>query len=268
MSASLAASSRRTIGLGDIPRVLIAPRRVFARVEDVAAYGWSLLILLALVTLIGYAKVETGLIDREVDRAVNERIAAIERMQHNVVERSARAELYKQHREMGEFMKLLTRMRVIVLEPATALATALLVSAVLYGVVALSGRKPEWHTLMTVCVLAGFVDAFRLLIGLVLMLLHGSLAVDTSLSPVAGFFAVEGGPSPTALAAMSGALTGLDPFRIWYWALIIIGVWTTAQLRGWRAWLVCVLGWLIGAGVRSALAAYWMYRALGSASTA
>ncbi|MCH7872639.1 MAG: hypothetical protein IID33_13150 [Planctomycetes bacterium] len=62
----------------DIPLVLLAPRRLFARVEDVAVYGLPLIVLLALVTLVGYATLETGLIDREVDREVNAEIARID----------------------------------------------------------------------------------------------------------------------------------------------------------------------------------------------
>jgi hypothetical protein len=46
---------------------LLTPRQVFARIEDVPAWRWSLLILLTTVTLIGYATVETGLIDRAID---------------------------------------------------------------------------------------------------------------------------------------------------------------------------------------------------------
>ena len=36
----------------DIPRALFAPRGMFGRVEDVPAYAWSLVILLASVTVL------------------------------------------------------------------------------------------------------------------------------------------------------------------------------------------------------------------------
>ena len=54
--------TRATVGVLDMPLALLSPRRVFAKVEDVPAYGWSLVVLLAAVTLLGYAKVETGLV--------------------------------------------------------------------------------------------------------------------------------------------------------------------------------------------------------------
>ncbi len=253
MANGLTGSGRRTVGLRDIPLVLVTPRRVFARVEDVPAWGWPLLTLLVLVTVIGYAKVQTGLIDREVDRAVQDRIAELDRAQRDIVERSKLREQYEQVRKQGEFEKLLTRMRVIVAEPGSALATALLVAAVLYGATALTGRKPEWHTLLTICVLAGFIDALRLLVGLALMLQYRSLEVDTSLALLVRLLVPAEDVSPRTLAAASGLLTALDPFRIWYWLVAIVGLSVTSQLPGWRAWLTCGLCWLAAAGSRCGL---------------
>jgi hypothetical protein len=243
---------RRTVGVRDIPLVLLAPRAVLARIEDVPAWGWPLVVLLTVVTLVGYATVQTGLIDREVDRGVNEKIAQIDAQQRDVVERSTLRTLYDDQIKQGEFFKLLKRMQVIIAEPAAALASALLVASVLYGVTALTGRKPEWHTLLTICVLAGFVDALRLVVQLALMLQCRSLEVDTSLSLATRWL-------PASLSAkhvqvVSGLLTALDPFRIWYWLVMILGLSVTSQLRGWRAWVTCGLCWLAAAGGRAGLA--------------
>lgn len=245
---------RRTVGVRDIPLVMLAPRRLFARVEDVTAWGWPLLILLTAVTLIGYAMVQTGLIDREVDRQVRAAIAQIDSTQRDVVERSALREMYAEQYKLGEFNKLLTRIQVIVAEPAKALASVLLIAAVLYGVVALTGRKPEWHTLLTICVFAAFIDVLRLLMTLALMLHHGTLEVHTSLVMLPWLLADTQSADPAGLAGLSALLIAVDPFRIWFWLVVIAGLRITAQLRGWRAWTTCVLCWLIPAGVRSALA--------------
>jgi hypothetical protein len=250
----LAPTASRAVGVRDIPLVLVAPRKVFTRVEDVAVWGWPLLILLTIVTLIGYATVQTELIDREVDRRVQQRIAEIDKTQRDVVERSALRELYEQQRKQGEFEKLLTRIQVIGAEPAKALATALLIAALLYGVVALSGRKPEWHTLLTICVFAGFIDALRLLVALGLMLKFRTLEVYTSLVPLARFLVDPESKDPTPMAAVSGLLSAVDPFYLWFWLVVISGLSATAQLRGWRAWTVCSLCWLISAGARCGLA--------------
>lgn len=254
LSEMLDVATRRTVGVRDIPLVLLAPRRLFSRVEDVAAWGWPLLILLTLVTLIGYAEVQTELIDREVDRRVQERIAQIDETQRDVVERSALRELYEKEHKKGTFEKLLMRIQVIVAEPTQALAAALLVAAVLYGVVALTGRKPEWHTLLTICVYAGFIDAMRLLMTLVLMLCHGTLEIYTSLTPLTRYLVDLEQAEPVQVAAVSGLLSAVDPFRVWFWVVVVVGLSVTAQLRGWRAWLICTLCWLVAVGGRTGLA--------------
>ena len=244
---------RRTVGVRDIPLVLVSPRRLFARVEDVHAWGWPLVILLTTVTLIGYATVQTGLIDAEVDRGVMAKIDVIERQQRDVVERSQLRELYQQEYKLGEFLKLLARIQVIVAAPAKALAAILLIAAVLYGTVALTGRKPEWNTLLTICVFAGFIEVLRLLATLALLLHYRALEVDTSLALLAGLVARIKGIDPTWVRASAGLLSAADPFRLWYWGVVALGLSVTAQLPGWRAWVVCTLGWLVAAGVQTGL---------------
>jgi len=253
LSDTVGVTRRKTVGVRDIPLVLLAPRRVFARVEDVPAWGWPLVILLTVVTLIGYATVQTGLIDREIDRQVAAAIAKIDEQQRDVVERSELRELYAQERKTGEFMKMLTRIRVIVAEPASALASVLLIAAAFYGIVALTGRKPEWHTLLTVCVFAGFIDVLRLLAALLLMLQYKTLDIDTSLSLVTRLLPGAESMDAVGLAAISGLLTALDPFRVWFWLVVLAGLSATSQLRGWRAWTVCGLCWLAGAAARCGL---------------
>jgi hypothetical protein len=258
------ATSSRSVGLRDILLVLWAPGRVFARTEDVPAYGWPLVVLLTSVTVIGYATVQTGLISREVDRQVRERIAVIESQQRDVVERSALREMYKKEYQKGEFEKLLARIQVVVAEPIKALASTLLIAAVLYGAVAMTGHKPEWQTLLTICVFAGFVWVLRSLLVLLLMLKFRTLEVDTSLALLARVFAGGEKADPVTVAALSGGLSAIDPFRAWYWLVVILGMSVTTQLRGWRAWGVCVLCWLATAGARAALAVALVLRAAGS----
>ena len=249
------AASRRTVGVRDIPLVILAPRRLFARVEDVTAWGWPLIILLTFVTLIGYATVQTGLIDREVDRRVRQRIARIDETQRDIVERSALRELYGREFKKGKFEKLLTRIQVVVAEPVNAIAGALLIAAACYGIVAMTGRKPEWHTLLTICVYAGFIDALRLLLQLILMLQYETLEIYTSLAPLTRLLVDIQEAEPAIVVSTWGALAALDPFRIWYWLVVLKGLGVTSQLRGWRAWVICLLCWLLGVAGRTGLLA-------------
>ena len=245
----------RPVRLRDVPQALFAPRGFFARVEDVPRYGWPLMVLLAIVTLIGYAKVETGLIDREIDRQTSQRIAEIEKTQLDVVERSALRELYEEQYKLGDFLKLMARIQVIVAEPLRVIATLLVIAAVLYGMVALTGRKPEWHTLLNICVFAMFVEMIGLLTALGLMLYHQTLDVETSLALILRPLIGTEGLDPKGLAAAWGMLTAIDPFRIWFWFVVIAGLTTTMQLPGWRGWFAGTLCWAVAALVRTAILA-------------
>lgn len=251
---ALATHPHSQVGMADIPRVLLAPSRVFARTEDVAAYGWPLVLLLTLVTLIGYATVETGLIDREVNRSVEVGIAELEATQADVVERSALRQMIEDQRKGGEFLRLMTRVREIVVRPLGMLATVLLLGALLYGVVALTGRKAEWHTLLTVVVFASFVDVVGALVRLSFMVNLRRLDVDTSLSSLALMWAPAESVGKGTVA-LSGLLSAVDPFRLWFWGVVIVGLTVTAQLKGWRAWVTCGLCWLAAGGIRAGLAA-------------
>lgn len=244
---------RPTVGTLDVPLALLTPRRVFARVEDVPAYGWPLVLLLVAVTLIGYATIETGLIDREVERRVQQGIAAMALEQSDVVERSTLSKMIEEKQKEGEFLRLITRIQAVVVNPLVMLANVLLLSALFYGVVALTGRKPEWHTLVTICVFAGFVDVVGEAVRLGFMLRYGTLAVDTSLAPVVQLADLQGEGVAATVALLTGLLSALDPFRVWFWIIIACGLATTSQLRGWKVWVCCSLCWLIAAGVRAAL---------------
>ncbi len=252
MAETVQQAKPRPVAVRDIPLVFVQPRGLFRRVEDVAAWRWPLVILLALVTLVGYATVQTGLIDRQVDQQVWQRIAAIDAQQRNVVQRSELRDLYQNEYEMGAFWKVLNRIRAVVVQPARVLAGVLVIAAVLYGVVALTGRKPEWNTLLTICVYASFIEALRLVVLLGLMLQYRTLDVDTSPARLVWFLR-DDEMAATTLAAAYGALSALDPFYLWFWGVVIVGLSATRQLVGWRAWLVCGLCWLAGGVGRVAL---------------
>jgi hypothetical protein len=243
---------RRTVGVLDIPRVFYSPRTLFGRVENVNHYGGTLLVLLTLVTLVGYATIETGLIDRAVERRVQERQAQLEKQFDNVVARSEFLKQLEETRKLGEFERMITRIGAVAARPAVQLAWTLLIAALLYGAVALTGRKPEWHTLMTIVVFAGFVDLLAEVVRLSLMLQHGSMEVQTSSALLLRLL-----PDGHSLGSgRSGAIAqslfaGIDPFRVWFWLVVISGLTVTTQLKSWRAWLTCGLFGLVAAGVHA-----------------
>jgi hypothetical protein len=237
---SLITREKPGLGLRHILLVPTSPRRVFARVEDTGAYGWPLVLLLGMFVLIGYAQVKTGLIDADVEKLTEQARAQLEESQADLIDRVQLRDRMEEIGKAGEFNKLISRLLVIGVSPATLLASFLLISAVFYAVVALTGRKPEYHTLMSICVYAGFIELFGYLIRLGMMLYYRTTEVDTSLAAL--------GPpgQPSVWAAV-------DPFRIWFWALVAIGLVVTRQLSRRMAIASCSVMCLLALGVRVGL---------------
>ena len=232
--------TQRTSGAWRALKVFTSPRVLFAGVDDAGGYGWALVAVLVLVLLIGYAEVQTGLIDRVVDQQTEEALASLEESQAHLVDRIELTERMDDVRKAAEFNKLLARLSVIVFAPSYLLASFLLIASALYAVVALTGRKPEYHTLMSICVYSGFIELVGYIVRLAMVIFYRTTEVDTSL----GMLGAAGEQSP---------LVAVDPFRIWFWVLVAIGLMVTRQLSRRVAVVACTLMALTAAGVRVGL---------------
>ncbi|MGD2111443.1 MAG: YIP1 family protein [Phycisphaerae bacterium] len=229
-----------TLGVHHALLVYTAPRRLFARVEDTGAYGWALVTLLVLLVLLGYAEVQTGLIDRTVAQQTEAQLANIETTQADLIDRIELRDRMEDARKQGEFNSLIARLGVIVFKPTATLASFLLIASVLYALVALTGRKPEYHTLMSICVYSGFIVLVGYIVRLAMVMHYRTTEVDTSLK----MLAPPGASSP---------LAAIDPFRIWFWILVAIGLIVTRQLSRRMAIASCTVMALITIGVKMAL---------------
>ena len=219
--------------------VYVSPRSLFDRVEDTGAYGWALMTLLLLVVLTGYATLQTGLIDRVVDQQTERRLAELEESRAQLIDRVELSERMADIRKESAFNKLIARLGVIVFAPAGLLVSLLAIASVLYALVALTGRSPEYHTLMSICVYGAFVELVGYVVRLAMMLYYRTTEVETSL----GRLATAGEATP---------LVALDPFRIWFGVLVVIGLCVTQQLSRRMAVVTCTLMALIAGGVRVA----------------
>ncbi len=235
-AAVSAGQGHRTVGLRDALVVLVAPRSVFRRIEDTGAYGLTLFVLLSLMALLGYAQVQTGLVDRAADLNTQKELEQIEKQQAQLVDRVELKEQMENARKGGEFIKLITRLWVIAGAPLQMLVSLMLIAAVFYAAVAMTGRKPEWHTLMSICTYAAVVDVLARGLLLAMMLHYRSDDVSTTLVMLA--------PRDKPSGAL--ALAAVDPFRVWFWVLIGAGLVVTHQLGRVRATILCTLMCLFG----------------------
>jgi hypothetical protein len=209
-------------------------------VEDTGAYGWALVTLLGLVMLLGYAEIQTGLIDRVVDEKTEKQLAQLEETQLNLVDRIELKDRMESIRKTAIFEKTMTRIGVVALKPMYLLASFMLIASALYAMAALTGRKPEYHTLMSICVYAGFIELAAFVLQLGMMLYFRTTEIDTSLRAL--------GPvgKPTALA-------GIDPFRIWFWVLVGMGLTVTQQLSRRMAIATCSVMCALAISARAGL---------------
>lgn len=242
MTASTTESKPTSLGVRHALLMFTAPRSVFNRVADTGAYGSALLTLLLLIVLIGYAEVQTGLIDREVDVQTERKLEELEETQGQLVDRIEFRDRMDSIRKEGTFRKMMTRLGVIVALPTYSLASFLLIASVLYAIVALTGRKPEYQTLMSICVFAGFVEVTGYALRFAMVMYYRTTTVGTSL----GSLARAGGPK---------FLAAIDPFHLWFWVLVAMGLMVTHQLSRRMAMASCAMMALGAVGVR-VVAAY------------
>ena len=230
-------SQETTLGVRHALLVYSSPSALFRRIEDTGAYGWALVVLLGLVTLVGYVQVQTGLLNRLVDKRTNIRMRQIEDDRANLVDRGQLREVMENARQQGEFSKTIARLWVIVVSPVKMLAEYLLIAASLYAVVALTGRKPEYHTLMSICVYSGFIELIAYVLRVCMMMYYGTISIDTSLALLAD------PDRGTVLAAF-------DPFLIWFWILVALGLIVTQQLSRRMAIVSCSMLCIATMGLR------------------
>jgi len=230
----------RTLGVRHALLVYTTPVALFSRVEDTGAYGWALATLLVLVVILGYAEMQTGLIDRGVDQQTEAALAKLEESQGHLVDRIELRDRMDDIRKTSEFNKLLARLGVVVFTPMYLLASCLLIASILYALVALTGRKPEYHTLMSICVYSSFIILAGHIVRFAMIMYYRTTDVDTSLE----MLVAPGTRSP---------LSAIDPFRVWFWVLVAMGLVVTRQLGRRMAIVSCVLLGLLAAGARVAM---------------
>lgn len=240
MSEEDRVEAKPALGVRHAMLAYAAPRSLFSRVEDTGAYGWSLITLLGLLTLIGYAHVQTGLIDETIDRKTEQKKAEIEKREGDIKDRVALRDSFEAIDKDAVFQKTIARLGSVVVAPVSMLASFLLIASILYAIVALTGRKPEYHTLMSICVYAGFIELLGAVVGLAMMLQYRIMEVGTTLAALAP------AGKPSLLAA-------IDPFRIWFWVLVAIGLTVTRQLSRRMAIVSCVSLGLAGFGIRAGM---------------
>ena len=224
--------------------MLVRPAQVLRRAADTGRYGWTLGAILFFTTLIGWATVQTGLVDRLVNRQTERALATLEREQADLLSRSELATRMETIREASQFSKLMYRGQAILAAPIGLVCSLMMIAALLFAVVALAGNKAEYAALMAICTYASVAGLVAAGLRLVMMIAYRTINVDTTL----GLLAPPDSPEVHAV------LSGIDPFTAWFWILVGVGLVVSGQLTRRAAVVTCVTFFGIGCLVRIGIA--------------
>jgi hypothetical protein len=224
----------------DIARLYVHPAALFAALPRCNRSVAALLLLMAIHLLYAVALVSTGVPDYETDLATQKEISRTEAQLRGDENSEERTRTLDALDKGAVFTKLLTRVLLIAGGPVQLLAGVGVLAGILFVAGALwSGTKPDFQLLSAVAVFAAYAEVPKLLLRLLLISQLQVARVETS---AAAFVA-----APQVSLGLYLFLRRLDPFDLWYWALVALGLWKTGQFRSRLAvTLVAVLALLAG----------------------
>lgn len=204
----------------DLADFFLRPVSLFQRMPRQNRGRAALVCVLLLQVLLGWAVVSTGVYDYEIltqsQRSINEYARRHEDDQAEVLEETLEA------MEKGaEFQMLLNRLWLWVGGPVRTLGVVGALTGLLFAVAALTGSRPDGPLLAGVVAFACLVEIPKRMLELWLMIATGSSRVETSLAA----FATD--PDISLWAYL--LLRRLDPFEMWFWAALGVGLYQTGQ---------------------------------------
>jgi hypothetical protein len=232
------ATSKQTGSLAqDIFAVFFRPTTLFRELPRTNRVASALILLMVLYALYGLGLYATGVLNYEIDVQTQTQISGL-RQHPPAKDDAAKFTAALETIEKGSvFQKELSRVLLLAGGPVQLCLSVGVLSALLFLVVALRGSKPNFQVLLGVTTFASYVEVPRLLMQLVLTAqLHVS-RVETS---AAAFFSrADVGLGNYLL------LRRLDPFEVWYYVLVGLGLYHTGQLkRRWAIVTACLLALL------------------------
>jgi hypothetical protein len=232
----------------DLVRLYLRPGSLFADLPRWNRSAAALVLLMALYALYGLAVLSTGVSDYENDLAAQEQIGRLPD-QPRTDENAEELDRQRDALEKGAvFGKMLARVALVTGGPVRVAVAAGLLAGVLFVVVALGGTsKPDYAVLAGVVIFASYVAVPCLVLRLLLIArLHVS-RVETSLA----VFAPAHGP--LWHLGLRLLLRRLDPFEIWFWALVGLGLYKSGQLSRRGAIVAVIVLAVLAALVQCAL---------------
>lgn len=235
MSIALAANPTRVVDeaaaapahgnvVRDLVAVFVAPSRLFEELPRQNRFAAALTLLLLVHGLYGWAVVSTGVGDYEIDLQTQRAVAQFLIEHEGEEETQQMVSALDAIEKAGTFNKQFSHVVEIVGRPLRLLMGTALLTGVFFVIVALTAGKPSNPTLAGILSFASWVAVPEFALRLLLLSQLQVTRVETS----AAAFAT----GPEIGIAGYILLRRLNPFEIWFWGLVGLGLWRSGQLGG------------------------------------
>jgi hypothetical protein len=219
--------------LADLLRLFVRPGAVFGRLPESNRAGGALLVLVVAQLLCAGFLIFTGVPDYEIAVQSQQEIARIDEQLKGDENSEERTRTIDALEKAAVFNKLSVRVRLLLGWPLRLLLGVAVVASSLFLATTFWGAgKADFRLLWGVTVFASCVELPRLLLVAVLVARLQVQRVETSLA----VFLANPRAQPLAFLLMRR----LDPFELWFWALVGLGLWKTGQMSRGRAVVVTV----------------------------
>lgn len=208
------------------------PSALFARLPIQNRFASAMLVIMLLHVLGALAIVGTGVYDYEIEVATERQIAQARVTYEG--EEGQQLESALQSLEKGAiFAKSLQRVLLVCDGPLRLTVTVTVFTAILFVFAAVASGKPNPPLLSGVVAYAWAVELARLALRVCLIARLGVSRVETSAAALLQ-------PDPSNFLRYL-LLRRLDPFDLWFWILIAMGLYHSGQMSKRAAWTSVVL---------------------------
>jgi hypothetical protein len=217
----------------DLLQLFFQPGVFFKRLPRISHHSSALLLLILFQVLLGTGVLSTGVVEYELAVQTQQEYGRVAwRLDEEQMVGQADAALDNVEKE-AVLRRLLVRLDWLVARPLSLLGGLLLTAALLFGLVSLEGRKANFSLLFAVAIYAAYALVFRM--GLVLFLTWQKQTTHVEFSLAAWLSGRDVG------LPMYLLLRRLEPFALWHWVLLGLGLWKTGQMSGRGAFRASVL---------------------------
>jgi hypothetical protein len=210
----------------DVANLYIRPSVLFSELPRCNRSISAFFLLLLCYGLYGWGVISTGVLDYEIECSAQGEIAQL-RQHYQASRDDEDSEKLTSKLDTAEktaiFLKQLSRVNHLVIGPISLLFQLSLLAGILFMIIALRGGKPKFQLLFGIATFAALVEIPKLICRLLLISQLHISRVETS---AAAF--IKG---PEAGLGAYLFMRRFDPFTIWFYILVGMGLYYSGQMK-------------------------------------